>query len=231
MIAATAGMCRADGRSATRTRAVSSMVLMCLWVLLLLSHGCQREPGDTGEKQTTASDSDGDRWIRLTSAEIVQAGIETIPVTRGEFRVHRHFPATIQPNENELAEITTLVSGRVVDVHVDFGQDVKKGALLARLHSTDLGLAEAAYLKGEARLHEKDLAYRRAKNLLDNKAISEAEFHRRDAEMKTARAEAREAKQRLKLLGVEDQEIRRLEREQSIRSDVGITAPVAARAR
>ncbi|WP_447601580.1 efflux RND transporter periplasmic adaptor subunit [Nitrospira sp. Nam80] len=172
---------------------------------------------------------DGDKWIRLTAAEVAQAGIETITVTRGVFRVHRQFPATVQPNENELAEVTTLIGGRIVDVPVDFGQDVQKGTTLALLHSTDLGLAEAAFLKGAAKLHEADLAYRRAKNLLDNKAISQAEFYRREAEMKSVRAEAREAKQRLELLGVADQEIRRLEREQTIRSDVAITAPFAGR--
>jgi cobalt-zinc-cadmium efflux system membrane fusion protein len=196
---------------------------------LALSHGCERDPADTGQKQTIALDSDGGKWIRLTPAEIAHAGIETITVTRGEFRVHRQFPATVQPNENELAEVTTLVGGRIVEVHVDFGQDVKKGTTLASLHSTDLGLAEAAYLKGAAKLHEADLAYRRAKNLLDNKAISQAEFYRREAEMKSVRAEAREAKQRLELLGVADREIRRLDREQTIRSDVAITAPFAGR--
>jgi cobalt-zinc-cadmium efflux system membrane fusion protein len=222
-------MCRAHGLFFNQTHSGRSRLLVCLCLLVALSHGCERDPADTGQKQTTALDSDGDKWIRLTPAEIAHAGIETITITRGEFRVHRQFPATVQPNENELAEVTTLVGGRIVEVHVDFGQDVKKGTTLASLHSTDLGLAEAAYLKGAAKLHEADLAYRRAKSLLDNKAISQAEFYRREAEMKSVRAEAREAKQRLELLGVADREIRRLDREQTIRSDVAITAPFAGR--
>ncbi len=222
-------MYRTDGPSTSRLYAGRWIVLACLCISLALSHGCQRDPAYQEEKQLNGSDVDGDKWIRLTAAEVAQAGIETITVTRGVFRVHRQFPATVQPNENELAEVTTLIGGRIVDVPVDFGQDVQKGTTLALLHSTDLGLAEAAFLKGAAKLHEADLAYRRAKNLLDNKAISQAEFYRREAEMKSVRAEAREAKQRLELLGVADQEIRRLEREQTIRSDVAITAPFAGR--
>ncbi|MEX5217220.1 MAG: efflux RND transporter periplasmic adaptor subunit [Nitrospira sp.] len=229
MISPAYRMCRADWPSTSPLYAGRSIVAACLCVSLLLSQGCQREPAYQEEKQAAASNGDGDKWIRLTAAEAAQAGIETVTVTRGEFRVHRQFPATIQSNENELAEVTTLIGGRIVDVQVDFGQDVQKGTTLALLHSTDLGLAEAAYLKGVAKLHEADLAYRRARNLLDNKAISEAEFYRREAEMKSVRAEAREAKQRLELLGVAEQEIRRLEREQTIRSDVAITAPFAGR--
>lgn len=141
----------------------------------------------------------------------------------------REFPATIQANENELAEVTTLIRGRVVKVHVDVGADVKKGALLAMLHSTDLGLAEGAYLKAVARLYEADLAYQRARDLYEHKAVSLAELQRREAEMKTARAEARETQNRLELLGVPRQEVDRLDREHTIKADVPLRAPFDGR--
>jgi cobalt-zinc-cadmium efflux system membrane fusion protein len=189
---------------------------------------CQRDP-ESGSNTASPSVRDESGWLRLTPAEIARAGIETVAVARGPFQVHRQFPATVQANENELAEVTTLVTGRVVDVSVDFGEDVEKGATLARLHSTDLGLAEAVYLKGLAKLYEANLAYKRAKDLLDHKAISQAEFHRREAEMKSARAEAREAGHRLELLGVSAREMLRLDRDQTIRSDVAIRAPFAGR--
>lgn len=165
--------------------------------------------------------------VRLTPE--AAAGIEMVPVVRSAFRLHRDFPATVQPNENELAEVTTLIRGRVAEVYVDFGQDVHKGTPLALLHSTDLGLAEAAHLKSGARLHEAWLVYERARDLLQHKAISQAEFQRREAEMKTARAEAREARNRLELLGIPEQEIQRLDREQTIRPDVPLRAPFAGR--
>ena len=140
--------------------------------------------------------------LASTPEEISRTSIEIIPVERGRFRLSREFPATIQPNENELAEVTTLIRGRVVKVHVDVGADVKKGDLLALLHSTDLGLAEGAYLKATARLYEADLSYRRAKDLYEHRAMSLAEFQRREAEMRTARAEMHETQNRLELLGV-----------------------------
>ena len=94
---------------------------------------------------------------------------------------------------------------------------MSRGDLLALFHSTDLGLAEGAYLKATARLYEADLSYRRAKDLYEHRAISLAEFQRREAEMRTARAETRETQNRLELLGVPAQEIERLDREHSIR--------------
>jgi len=80
--------------------------------------------------------------LHLTQEELARTVIEVSPVGRGQLRVPREFTATVQSNESELAEVTTLIRGRVVKVHVDVGQDVKKDALLALLHSTDLGVTE-----------------------------------------------------------------------------------------
>jgi cobalt-zinc-cadmium efflux system membrane fusion protein len=167
--------------------------------------------------------------LHLTSEELARMAIGFAPVVRGELHVPREFPATVQSNENELAEVTTLIRGRVVKVHVDVGQDVKKDTLLAMLHSTDLGVAEGAYLKAAAKLQEAELVYERARDLHEHKAVSLAELQRREAEMKTARAEARETQNRLELLGVPRQEVERLDREHTIKADVPLRAPFDGR--
>ena len=189
---------------------------------------CERTPDRAPEaKKAVVADRLG--VLRLTPEELARTAIEVAPVARGQLRVPREFPATVQSNENELAEVTTLIRGRVVKVHVDVGQDVKKDTLLALLHSTDLGVAEGAYLKAAARLHEAELAYERARDLHEHKAVSLAEVQRREAEMKTARAEARETGNRLELLGVPKQEIERLDHEHTIKADVPLRAPFDGR--
>ena len=47
--------------------------------------------------------------LRLTPDEASRVVMEVVPVARGQFRAYREFPATIQPDENELAEVTTLI--------------------------------------------------------------------------------------------------------------------------
>ena len=59
--------------------------------------------------------------------------------------------------------------------------------------------------------------------------MSLAEFQRREAEMRTVRAEMRETQNRLELLGVPAQEIERLDREHTIRADVPLRAPFDGR--
>lgn len=167
--------------------------------------------------------------LHLTPEELSRVQLEVVPVAQGPLRSHHEFPATVQANHNELAEVTTLIRGRVMKVHVDVGQDVKKGSLLALLHSMDLGVAEGEYLKSEAKLEEAERSHVRATELYENKAVSLAELQRREATMKAARAEAREAKNRLELLGVPREEIDRLDREHTIKADVHLRAPFDGR--
>ena len=193
---------------------------------LLKGFQARDEPIETSNRTNPTSSQNK---VTLKAEVLASAGIEVIPIIRGEFRLHRDFPATVQPNENELAEVTTLVRGRVVEVYADFGQDVNKGALLALLHSKDLSLAQAAYLKAAAQAHEAALAYERALKLHEELVVSLAELKRREAAMKTARAELRETTHGLELLGIQAEEIERLDREHTIRSDVPIRAPIAGR--
>lgn len=201
---------------------------LAVCLIITLGPGCEDRSADTTTvKKASFSSQSG--LLRLTPEELSRMQLELVPVAQGQILSHRQFPATVQANQNELAEVTTLIRGRVVKVHVDVGQDVKKGALLAMLHSVDLGVAEGDYLKAGARLHEAELAQLRAKELYENKAISLAELLRREAAMKTARAEVREAQNRLELLGVSRKEIDRLDRDQTIKADVPLRAPFAGR--
>lgn len=156
-------------------------------------------------------------------------GLVVQPVARSDFRTHRDFPASVQPNQRNMAEITALVRGRVVEVYADFGQQVKSNAPLAILYSSELGLAQSAHLKAQAKLHVAEQAYNRAQFLLQEQVIGEAEAQRRHAELLSSQAEANESRDHLKLLGMNEEEFRRLDRSRQIRSVVPIVAPFAGR--
>ena len=167
--------------------------------------------------------------VTLTPEEVRSGAIVVQPAVRGEFKMHRDFPATVVPDHHATADITALVRGRVVDVYADLGQQVKSGDLLAILNSSDLGMAQSAYLKAIAKLYVAEKAYERATMLLREKVIGLAEAQRRQGEMLSLRAEKREAEDRLRLLGMSDEQIAKLSREQKIVSYVPINAPFDGR--
>jgi cobalt-zinc-cadmium efflux system membrane fusion protein len=197
-------------------------------LVLAGAFGCDAVPESaTGGKAVQGSAAPG--VVRLAPEAVARAGIQIQPAVRGAFRTFRDFPGTVRPNEHAVADITPLVRGRVVDAYADLGQEVKAHALLAILYSSDLGLAQSAYLKANAKLYVAGQSFRRAKFLLEEKVIGEAEAQRRQGELIGARAEAREARDRLLLLGMEEKDIARLDRDQKIQSHVPINAPFEGR--
>jgi cobalt-zinc-cadmium efflux system membrane fusion protein len=201
-----------------------SHALLC--AALVLTAGCDSATEDaTGAKPVSRTPG----VVRLSVEEAQRSGIVTAPVLRGDFQTYRDFPGTVEPNQHAMAEITTLVRGRVVDVYADLGQEVKGGSLLAILYSSELGMAQSAYLKANAKLYVAERAYNRAKSLLEEKVIGVAEAQRREGDMISARAEAREAKDRLRLLGMDEEAIGRLDRDQKILSYAPIEAPFEGR--
>ena len=197
-------------------------------LLLVLAASCDRAPAPAEESKPKHSAGEA-RLVRLPLDEVTRSGVTVEPVGRMAFRTYRTFPGVVRPNENALANITTLVRGRVAEVHADLGQMVIANQLLAVLHSGDLGLAQSAYLKARARRHVAEQAYQRAQFLYQEKVIGQAEAQRREGEMISIRAEAQEAREGLRLLGMGDKEIGTLERTQTIRSQISIVAPFAGR--
>src|SRR5574341_928363 len=198
------------------------------FLVLAGTFGCAPVPESAkGGKASQAVTAPG--LVRLAPEVVAHAGIQVQPVARGAFRTFRDFPGTVRPNEHAVADITPLVRGRVVDVYADLGQEVKAHALLAILYSSDLGLAQSAYLKANAKLYVAEQSFKRAKFLLEEKVIGQAEAQRRQGELIGARAEAREARDRLLLLGMEENDIARLDRDQKIQSHVPINAPFEGR--
>jgi cobalt-zinc-cadmium efflux system membrane fusion protein len=198
----------------------------CAIVLLTALAGCDSPSvGDAAVKSPQPEQG----IARLTAEEIANAGLEIQTLVRGEFRTHRDFPGTVTPNLHASADVTALVRGRVVEVYVDLGDQVRKGDLLAMLYSEELGMAQSTYLKADAKLYVAERSYERAKYLLSEKVLALADAQKRKGEMLSLRAEKREARDRLKLYGMSVEHILHLDGEDAIRPSVPIMAPFDGR--
>jgi hypothetical protein len=71
-------------------------------------------------------------YIRLTQEEMTGVALSVAPALRREFRKFRDFQGIVEANEHAVANITTVVRGRVVAVYVDLGQEVTTGQVLDR---------------------------------------------------------------------------------------------------
>lgn len=128
---------------------------------------------------------------------------------------------------NRLVRITPLTGGIVRRVHVDLGQKVKHGQVLAELSSPEIAEAKAELLRAAA---EEDVASEllaRERDLFKQELIADQRLRDVEARHTIARASLRAAEQRLLDLGFDRQTIERVVTEEETSSFLPLKAPFA----
>lgn len=120
----------------------------------------------------------------VASTEIPSRPVKLFTVSNGQSDNIRQFPAVIEPTEN--ARLTFRVAGRLTELQIRPGQQVKQGELLAKLDPTDFQLkadqAKARYQLAKAQ-------FERANKLITQKLVSQAMFDETQAQLQVAEAD------------------------------------------
>jgi cobalt-zinc-cadmium efflux system membrane fusion protein len=143
-----------------------------------------------------------------------------------EVREVLRVPGRIETDETRLARIGAPVPGRITDLQAREGDTVRRGQVLAVLHSTELSTAQLAYLKALAQRSLAARAASRAQQLLEADVIGAAELQRRQAELAQAEAEVNAAGDQLKVLGMSAAALEKLAQSRTIHSVTQIVATI-----
>jgi cobalt-zinc-cadmium efflux system membrane fusion protein len=110
---------------------------------------------------------------------------------------------TVFPDIAREVPVISLASGRVVDIKVRLGDDVKKGQLLLKIQSPDSTNAFDTYLKAvnDERMNNK--AYVRAKVLYEHGAISLGTLEQAEDAETDSQADLKAAEEQIDTLGID----------------------------
>jgi cobalt-zinc-cadmium efflux system membrane fusion protein len=177
-------------------------ILPTLLAVLLLG-ACQKKqeaPAIVVAEDPSIVSVSPDLFKRLTVAVIGEGDVaETIRV-----------PARIEVDEQRVARIGAAVTGRLTQIHVELGQRVRRGDVLATLHSAELSTSQLSYLKAVSQEGMQLRAVSRAKLLFESDVISAAELQKRESELLQAQAERQTSHDQLKVLGMTEGDIVKL---------------------
>lgn len=151
--------------------------------------------------------------------KLATASIELRP-----FATTREAPGQITARPEAESVVHAPLNGHLVKLHAKVGDRVDAGDALATLTSAALGSAQSAYLKAKG---EADLTRRernRQRGLLDAELGSKQEFETAEQRHAAAQLELAQAKEELRLLGLDDAAIAALKR---IDPQVVLRAPMA----
>jgi len=136
-------------------------------------------------------------WLLLFSADDAPA-LLTAQVTRGEIEQTVEATGTLEPKK--IVSVGAQASGRVEALHVELGQTVRRGQLIAEIdnqtQSNALKTARAELANSEAQrasrlaaLDKSQLAFKRQQQMGAGEATSFADYEAAEAELKAARAD------------------------------------------
>jgi membrane fusion protein, heavy metal efflux system len=167
-----------------------------------------------GVKQKSQRSSEGHsqekKTVKLSPEALKNAGIKTAPAKAEAISETLAVTATISHNQDRLFHVTPRITGRVVDVRVSLGSEVKAGGTLAVLDSTELGQTKSEYIKAQTLLDLAKATYEREKSLFDQKIAAKKDVLAAEAEYRKMEAEVRSLHERLRLYGLSDQAINNL---------------------
>jgi cobalt-zinc-cadmium efflux system membrane fusion protein len=106
------------------------------------------------------------------------------------------------------------------------GQFVRAGELIARVRSTEVSGAQSGFLKARTQQTLQERAVERAKRLLDAGVIGEAELQRREAELAQVAAEVSSSRDELRVLGMSEEALKKLETSRILNSLFEIHATI-----
>ncbi|HMF53156.1 MAG TPA: efflux RND transporter periplasmic adaptor subunit [Edaphobacter sp.] len=195
-----------------RTRSFAGCALVSAAVLLFAAGGCKK---DTPTPAAAAEQDPTTISVTLALVQQLKIGEPKMQDVAGSLQVS----ARIDTDASRIARVGSPVAGRIIKLLVFEGQNVRRGAVLATLHSTDLSDTQFSFIKAYSQEKLAEQATARAEQLVKADVMGRAELERRRAELLQATAEAAAFRTQLRGLGMSDASIHQLETTRELNAD------------
>ncbi len=165
--------------------------------------------------------------VKITEDQMRVAGVETQLVESESGTGELVVPGVVAVPPPQLRIVATPAAGLVETLLVAVDEDVKQGAPIATLKSSELVEAQRAFLHAVSDANLAAEKLRRDEQLFKEHIIAERRLIVTRAEASQARSALEERRQILALAGMTDQEIESLQRDRKLASSLVVRAPIA----
>lgn len=177
-------------------------LLLILMALPVIAHGLELTP------QQMAN-------VKLSTAKVIERQAAATIIASGVLRA----------DQQRLFRVAPVVDGLVTELKVAEHAVVRKGQVLARLHSNTLGQAQADYLEALARYDVAQTERQRIKGLRQDGVVAESRLLEAESQYKMAQAVLDQRRRALILAGLSASQIESLARQPDSIADYPLLSP------
>jgi len=182
-------------------------------------------PSQVQSAVTPTVTSSGDVVITLTPEAVTRAGIRTVHPTVGQVAGKVTVPGIVEPNAYNQVIVRSVAAGQVRSVPVELGAQVKRGDLLATIHSPALAETVREFLSMRSEFEAAHHRLTRLEGLVKIGAASQQELETARAEHTRHATDVESARSKLTLLGLTSNQIATLSETTAMDSTVRIVSP------
>jgi cobalt-zinc-cadmium efflux system membrane fusion protein len=198
---------------------------LCAFLVACGKSGEDAKPGSESAKPAASKQAvdpmlvsiDPEIARRVQIGEISSKSIAEVIRVAGQLNV----------NQYQTSRVGAPITGRITEINVEFGQQVRQGQVLAEISSQELAQAQLNFLRAHSQQQLLTRAVERAQLLLSADVIGSAELQRRQNELTVALAEKRAAFDQLRTLGLSPKRIESLETTGQIQPTTTVASTLA----
>ena len=201
------------------------MKYLTLLPFLLLLAACGAPEQQNGDDADSAAAAES---LTLTQEERAAMKLTFSDVEQREAMKTISVPARIIEDPDRSAAVTALIDGRIEQVFVKQGQHVSRGQVLATVMSLEMGEMIAVLLRSESEMLTSEAAALRLRGLAAGDAASQKQLQEAEHALRSSRATAAAALQRLRAAGMTKEDLDALRNDpQSFEPSLKLRAPIA----
>ncbi len=182
----------------------SIKLLIAVNVLGFILFGCG---GKEEAKKEVSHQEEHSELVKLSKESINQINLEIETVSLKPINGYLSIPAKVITNQDNEAQVGSLVQGRVHKVFVKIGDYVKAGQTLMYVEGLEIGEIKAGYLKAKANFDFAKADLERHKVLLEQNIGSKQSFYEAEAEYRKANAEFEAEDKKIHSIGLSDEDV------------------------
>jgi len=190
-------------------------------IIVVAVPGRQSDAADTPTRN--ASDKVND-VLELNSKQV--AGLKIEPAMTAEFQSMAFAYGAVDFNENLQVPVFSNYQGRILQAYAEVGDPVRIGQPLFTVNSPDLASAESTLLSARAVFDLSSKVLKRARELIETRAISVKELEQNISDQTAAEAALKSARLAVRVFGKSDAEIAQIENQRKIDATLVIASPV-----
>lgn len=204
----------------------TNIIIVILLSLFLVS--CGKKENGTETKENKEKTEDHEEHENSESASLTQEQMNAVGIVLGQIEM-KELTATIKANgvlsvpENNKANATSLYGGVIKTLHVQVGDFVRKGQVIATIANPEFIQLQEDYLTTGSRITFAEQEYRRQRELFDNNAGAKKNLQNAEAELKTLRTRRASLQRQIQMMGINPGSVSN----NNLRSGLVVTAPIS----